>query len=492
MKARFFAISVLLLTLLWSRDVSSIAQENFAVYAHVGPSPRNRGASSGGLWSALSRLYFPVIQEPFPAYTAIVSSTGVIELVNHWDQATNDVFVQGNYAYVGQGTRLGILDVSNPISPTLIGQTDLLTYTVQDIYVLDDCAYVAARSGGLRVVDVSMPSNPDETGFYKPSADVYLVEAMDGYAYIAWEDGELGIVDISDPSNPAPVGSRWIDFGIADMKVDGDYVYLSTTCSSNKIGALRVVNVSTPTNPIVVSYTSMQRPQGVDVAGDYVYVAFSEPYMILPGDEWLGGLKVMNVSDPANPVETGFYGRHWAAYDIAVMSDSAYVVGDYGLRLFDVSDPTNPVVASFYNRQWNSRADDYRLAVAGDYIYIAAREEGLFVLHYSKEGSSIDVTISGPTQVTALQADYRFTALISPGTASLPITYTWAPEPSIGQGEAVVTYTWTLTDVEWFSPISTVTLSVMATNVQGTAIDTHTVTIGAENLHKVYLPVVLK
>jgi hypothetical protein len=419
----------------------------------------------------------------------MVSSTGVIELVNHWDQTTNDVFVQGNYAYVGQGTRLGILDISSPISPTLIGQTDLLTYTVQDIYVLDDYAYVAAGPGGLRVVDVSTPSSPDEIGFYMPSADVHLVEAVDGYAYIAFGDGELEVVSISDPANPTPVGSRWIDLGIADMKVDGDYVYITTR--SNKAGALSVVNVSIPMNPIGVSYTTMQGPQGVDVAGDYAYVAFSEPYIAFPG-QWLGGLQVIDVSDPANPATVGLYGRHWAAYDTVVVNDYAYVVGDYGLRLFDVSDPTNPVVASFYNRQWNSRANDYRLAVAGDYIYIAAQEEGLFVLRYSEEESPINVAISGPTQVTALQTDYRFTALVSPGTASLPITYAWAPEPSIGQGEAVVTYTWTVTDVAWFSPISTVTLSVMATNVQGTAIDTHTITIGADNLHKVYLPMVLK
>lgn len=454
MKARFFLVSVLL-ALLWSGDIFSIAQE------------------------------------PSPAHTTMVDNTGIIELMNHLDQATNDVFVQGNYAYVGQSTRLGILDISNPISPTLIGQTDLLTYTIRNIYVLGDYAYVAAGSGGLRVVDVSTPPNPDEIGFYKPLSDVYLVEATDDYAYIAWDDGELEIVNIPDPANPTPVGSTWIDVGIADMKVDGDYVYLSTTVSSNKIGALSIVNVSTPTNPIGVSHTSMQGPQGVDVAGDYAYVAFSEPYIAFP-DDWSGGLQVMDVSDPAAPDTVGSYGRYWAAYDTVVVSDSVYVVGDYGLRMLDVSDPTNPVVASFYNRQWNSRADDYSLAVAGDYIYIAAQEEGLFVLHYSEEESPINVAISGPTQVSTLHTDYRFAALVSPGTASLPITYTWAPEPNRGQGEAVVTYTWTITDVEWFSPISTMTLSVMATNAQGTAIDTHTITIGTGNLNKVYLPMVFK
>ena len=55
-----------------------------------------------------------------------------------------------------------------------------------------------------------------------------------------------------------------------------------------------------------------------------------------------------------------------------------------------------------------------------------------------------------------------------------------------------MTYTWTITDVEWLSPMSTRTLSVMATNAQGTAIDTHTITIGTENLNKVYLPMVFK
>ncbi len=432
-----------------------------------------------------------IAQTPPPAHTAPVTGAGVIELVNRFDQATNDVFVQGGYAYVGQGARLSILDISNPVSPTLIGQTDLLTYTVQDICVWNGYAYVAAGYGGLRVVDVSTPTNPAEIGFYRPSIYPYahLVDVADGYAYIGSYGGELEVVSIADPANPVPLGSLWVDFGMADIEVKDGYAYVSAL--GNKGGGLGIVSVVSPTNLVAVGYIATPGyPKGVDVVGDYAYVAFSEPYMILPG-QCLGGLQVIDVSDPAGPTTVGSHCRPWPAYDVAMANDYVHAIGDYGLRLFDVADPANPVVVSFYNRRWSTRADGYNLALAGDYIYIAAEEEGFFVLRYSEGKSPIDVVIGGPTLVTTLQSDYRFTASVSPGTASLPVTYTWAPEPNWGQGTALVTYTWTTTYVRR-SNFDAMTLSVMATNAEGTAIDTHKVAICGQNCRRVYLPVVFK
>jgi hypothetical protein len=62
---------------------------------------------------------------------------------------------------------------------------------------------------------------------------------------------------------------------------------------------------------------------GVAVAGDYAYVANEG-----------AGLRVVSVSDPALPVEVGYYGTAGFAYGVAVAGGYAYVAGyDAGLQI---------------------------------------------------------------------------------------------------------------------------------------------------------------
>lgn len=76
------------------------------------------------------------------------------------------VAVRGTIAYIGMGSRLVILDVSDPARPVFLGRTDLLPEGVRGVAVAGPYAYVADGYGGLRIVDVSDPTHPKEVGFY--------------------------------------------------------------------------------------------------------------------------------------------------------------------------------------------------------------------------------------------------------------------------------------------------------------------------------------
>lgn len=69
----------------------------------------------------------------------------------------------------------------------------------------------------------------------------------------------------------------------------------------------------------------------------------------------------------------------------------------------------------------------------------------------------------------------EFTAVVSPANASRPITYTWSPTPTTGQGRSIVTYQ--------FMATGTQTITVVATNQgidgQGIATDTLTFSVVA-------------
>ena len=89
-----------------------------------------------------------------------------MELVGQIGGATYAVAVQGDYAYIGMGPHLVILNISDPAHPAVVGQTGVLPGVVHSVAVSGSYAYVAAGEAGLRIVDVSDPAHPSETGFY--------------------------------------------------------------------------------------------------------------------------------------------------------------------------------------------------------------------------------------------------------------------------------------------------------------------------------------
>jgi hypothetical protein len=90
------------------------------------------------------------------------------------------------------------------------------------------------------------------------------------------------------------------------------------------------------------------------------------------------------------------------------------------------------------------------------------------------------VNIEGP-EIGTISTTYAFTASISPSTVSLPITYTWSPEPNSGQGASVATYRWDTGGVK--------TINVEVQNGGDLFTDDHAITILDK---RVYLPLVLR
>ena len=283
-----------------------------------------------------------------------------VEFVGHIGGATLAVAVQGDYAYIGEGPRLAILDISNPASPTVAGKTVPLPGVVRGVAVTGGYAYIADREGGLRVVDVSTPANPAEVGFYDTPGHAYGVAVAGGYAYIADWGGGLRVVDISNPVNPTEVGFYQTPVA-KSVAVAGNYAYVA----DGYPGGLRVIDISTPNSPTEVGFCNTpDHAHAVTVSGSYAYV-------IVQG----GGLRVIDISTPNNPTEVGFFNdTSWSAQDVAVVEDYAYMAASSGgLRVVDVSTPSSPTEVGFCNvPKWA-----LAVAVSGGYAYIAVVGGGL-------------------------------------------------------------------------------------------------------------------
>jgi hypothetical protein len=164
---------------------------------------------------------------------------------------------------------LEVVDVSNPFTPTEVGayETPGYAYGV-DVVPGVPYAYVADRHGGLRVVDVSNPVTPTEVAHYDTPGDVNEVVISGTLAYAATHD--LLILDVSNPVSPTEMGSYAPPSYVANVALapGGTYAYVTTSEDG-----LRVVDATNPANPVEVSHYETLATAHVAAEGDYVYVA---------------------------------------------------------------------------------------------------------------------------------------------------------------------------------------------------------------------------
>ena len=128
------------------------------------------------------------------------------------------------------------------------------------------------------------------------------------------------VYNVSDPTHPLCVG-RFLCHAGAKIAVSGRYAYV------NDYTNLVIVDIGNPANPVEVGrMDSPGYPLGIAVSGNYLYVA----------DDYYG-LRVINVMNPANPQEVGFYFTEGRAQSVFVVGDLAYVSAGQEYGIYDCS-----------------------------------------------------------------------------------------------------------------------------------------------------------
>jgi hypothetical protein len=95
------------------------------------------------------------------------------------------------------------------------------------------------------------------------------------------------------------------------------------------------------------------------------------------------------------------------------------------------------------------------------------------------------VTIIGPL-TGSINTQYTFSAAVDPITATLPLTYTWSPQPASGQWTNIASYIWPSNGQKNFS--------VTVANPKNSVSSSHNITIGSATVQErnIYLPTISK
>jgi len=369
------------------------------------------------------------------------------------------------YCFVS-GTSLNIVNVTNPITPSLVATLPLAGYG-EGLAVSGNYVYVAVGSAGMEVIDVTNPASPSSVIVVAGAGSGYAegINVSSPYAYLA-NGANLSVFDINNPTSPTLLGSYANSGGdwIQDAMSISNYVYVCVWGTG-----IDVVNVSNPSAPTYV--TTFSNPKNADVMfdGNYGYIA-SREY----------GLTVMNVSTPAAPtlintfltdgtlrkvsfgaieiggVQTGHIftaevsavgainvsnpasGMSYSgkvnvlppadgiAYSSIINGTTAYVAyGDFGVRILNISNPAGITELGNYETDGSSR----KIVLKDNVAFVANRAGGVLVLNVSDPASpdSLTTLTGGTVNDVALSGNYVYAATRDLGIAIINATTANAP-----------------------------------------------------------------
>ena len=309
-----------------------------------------------------------------------------VVLTNFYTGAfTAALAVAGNQAYLADyDGGLQVVDLGGPDAPKRLSVQDtgltaaLLQVAGTNAYLVSLDTYFLAddASNRLEVLDVSSPGQPQQAGSYALADGVSAFQVVDNHAYVV-QGERVDILDVSTPSQPVLCGSYEAQSQVQSLCVRSNYAYVAAT-------AVEIVNVSDPTHPSRVgTWNGYAGWGGIVVNGSYLY----GPNTVWPNTpDQRTDLVVVNASNPASLVEVGrleyFYGGLVSSTDHLVFATSGS-----SLTIIDVSNPFQPIQVGYYTCD-DTIAD---VEVVGQYVYLATTWAGVEVLDLSQPSEPVSV-----------------------------------------------------------------------------------------------------
>ncbi len=198
----------------------------------------------------------------------------------------------------------------------------------------------------------------------------------------------LETVGISDPTAPQRLGS--VELGAPILEIEtgpAQIAYVAT-----ELG-LHIVDVMDPVHPRLLQRVLADDIRGIAVGAQEIFLARAT-----------SGVTVVDVSDPASPVERGTFDRQGIVTDVKLDGNLLFTAeSDTGVGAVDVSDSTSPDELGFVtvsDRELRS------LALTGDHALVADANGAMLVLDVSAPADPRIVgELSGLNEPTAVATD---------------------------------------------------------------------------------------
>ncbi len=276
-----------------------------------------------------------------------------------------DVDVSSDFAYIADVENgLVILDVIYPLNPNLAAAEpthgSARTVKATGNYVL------VGTDAGIDIYDVRDPYNPYFMTFYASEGVVNAIEIYNNMAIVSTSTG-IEILSLQDYQSIHTIAR----FTIPSRRTytSSDTIYIASD-------DIRRIDITSIDSPIFLDriYTDGYA-MDVIVNGNYIYVA-----------DGYRGIKIYEKINPDSLVLLSSMDTQGEARDIELVStlDRRFLVVadlDGGLRVIDITDPASPVEVEQVDIPGNAYAVDY----SNGYAYVCAGTRGLRIIRLNLE-----------------------------------------------------------------------------------------------------------
>lgn len=214
-----------------------------------------------------------------------------------------DAAFSGSLALIADGTSgVSLWNVGNLSAPVFLGTLDT-PGTARGITSQGNRAYVADDASGLQIVDISTPSSPALLGQLDTAASSRAV-ALSGTVALLAESGPgagagtLRVIDTTNPALPALSASLTLSAPANDVALDGTRAYLALGDPNSFAGGIAIVDFTNPHAPaLLADFDLVSDMYSLAVRDQMVYVAGRHPILSDSGVQY-----VIDVSTPTQPV----------------------------------------------------------------------------------------------------------------------------------------------------------------------------------------------
>lgn len=366
------------------------------------------------------------------------------------NQYYGDIWVDGNYAYLGTdktGGGVSIFDISVPSNPTFIRNPlnpfpqpiTMPTYAgneMEDVEVYNNYGYFGSDvhfdnpsdynlGTGVDIVDLSDPMHPMIVSRIKQANNghhkVHTLSYDDGFLYTSDNETDtIKIFDVSDPGNPV---FKWtVDLGLPSGQASHEVIAkngrMYVASKNNSFSGDDVTSFNTGTTAIYdISNVGSTAPglmkrfatgarthtSQVSADGNLLVVAQERPN----GNVVLYDISMINqLNDPDTPVLLSTLNRTNVGID-AHSPHHPHLHGDMlvlswyeaGVQIFNIADPTNPVrtgsydtftgTSTSYNGNWGNFIQLNAEGILQN-VFLSDRTKGLIVVDVSDAASTGD------------------------------------------------------------------------------------------------------
>ena len=322
---------------------------------------------------------------------SVVDTISKIEAEDGW---ASSIRLDGDFLYLADGRAgLQIYRIAgSPAAPVFIQRVDN-PGSALDVAVQGSFAYLADGSSGLQMVDI----RPTQDG-----TPLQLLKAVQPEVQVC------SLLPRMWTSMPSSAGA---------LAVSGSWAYVAATYSG-----IQVVDLANPAGAVPEKTIPV-----ADYLGDAALLGSRAYFM-----EGSGNLRMMDLSDPANPSQQVVLSGLYSIYRMVLSGSMLIGVGPNSLSLVDLRDPAMPVrIMPDDPQAWGVYPTGLSIgggigkpAVSGDYLYIPSWDYGLSVLDISDPRQPVTVAQvnTGKAHGVAISGSRAYVAC-SAGLAIVDISY---------------------------------------------------------------------